>query len=361
LNINLLAPINPLGYGVAGQKILEALDDLGHEVSLFPIGPSEYEPALASVYNRTTARAYQFDPEAPSVRIYHQDQMAEHAGFGLRVGFPFFELDRFTLAEEHHLSHLHLLFVASEWARGVALASDIDVENENVHVVPLGVDRRVFHEALRQQPRMDPNTTTFINIGKWEVRKGHDVLLSAFNKAFQPTDNVQLRMINANPFIGQQNAQWSQMYEQSPMGPRIRVERQRFRTIAEVATALAGSDCGVWPARAEGWNLEALEMLSTGGHVIATGYSGHTEFLSNDNAKLIEVEDLEDAYDGVWFQGQGKWAAFGAAQEDQLIEHLRSVHRAKQCGELPLNEAGILTAKRFSWRNTAEAFVKGLS
>jgi glycosyltransferase involved in cell wall biosynthesis len=357
VNINLLAPINTLGYGVAGQKLLQALDNGGHEVALFPIGPVEYEPSFARTFLRTTTRAHQYGPSAPSVRMYHQDQLAEHVGRGRRVGFPFFELDRFTLAEQHHLVQMDRVFVASHWARRV-LTTDADIDTR---VVPLGVDRTVFHEDLRDVPRMDSHLTTFINIGKWETRKGHDVLLEAFNKAFELTDQVHLRMLNANPFIGPDNEMWARMYEQSPMGPRITVERGRLRSVRDVAKALAGADCGVWPARAEGWNLEALEMLATGGHVIATDYSGHTEFLSKDNARLIEVADLEDAYDGVWFQGQGRWARLGDDAVDQLVEHLRGVHRAKQCGELPLNEAGIETAKRFSWENSARAFVKGLS
>jgi hypothetical protein len=39
----------------------------------------------------------------------------------------------------------------------------------------------------------------FLNVGKWEYRKGHDVLLEAFNKAFEPTDNVRLVMNCHNP------------------------------------------------------------------------------------------------------------------------------------------------------------------
>ena len=79
-------------------------------------------------------------------------------------------------------------------------------------------------------------------------------------------------------------------------------------------------DVGVFPVRAEGWNLELLELLSCGKHVITTDYSGHTEFINNSNSRIIEIDKLETAQDGVWFHGTGEWAELGSRQKDQLIE-----------------------------------------
>ena len=52
----------------------------------------------------------------------------------------------------------------------------------------------------------------------------------------------------------------------------------RVNTSEEVARIMGQVDCGVFPARGEGWNLELLEMMSMGKPVIATNYSGHTQF-----------------------------------------------------------------------------------
>ena len=38
MNLNLMAPVNQLGYGVAGLNTLKALQSQGVEVSFFPIG-----------------------------------------------------------------------------------------------------------------------------------------------------------------------------------------------------------------------------------------------------------------------------------------------------------------------------------
>ncbi len=43
-----------------------------------------------------------------------------------------------------------------------------------------------------------------------------------------------------------------------------------------------------------------------------------------------------------------------------MVHHLREVHRLKQEGSLPRNDAGISTAKQFTWRRTAEAVLQAV-
>jgi hypothetical protein len=217
-----------------------------------------------------------------------------------------------------------------------------------VVVVPCGVDRQIFHENVGVA---DPKWTTFLNIGKWEYRKGHDVLIEAFCKAFEPKDRVRLWMMNHNPFISEQQAdEWETLYKNSKMGHRVSI-LPRVASHAEVAKLMSQADCGVFPARAEGWNLELLEMMSMGKQVIATGYSAHTEFCNPANCKLIHIDDTEEAYDGVFFDGKsgGRWAELGETQVDTLAQLMRDVHENKGEG----NPFGVETAKVFSWENAA--------
>jgi hypothetical protein len=353
MKINLNTPINQLGYGIAGLNICEQLVASGHEVALHTIGQMQAPTAKQAVLNKAKAMALVYNATAPTVRIYHQDQLAERVGRGWYVGFPFFELRQFKLGEKHHLSQLDALCVASHWAKSVVEEQGIGVPT---FVVPLGVDRDIFNEDLKVM-RREVDYTVFVNVGKWEVRKGHDSLLHAFNRAFNPTDKVILRMMPTLPFPGMErhNAAWQQLYMTSKMGATGHIDiRPRAETQQEVAKLFATSDCGVFPARAEGWNLDLLEAMSCGLPCIATNYSAHTEFVSEANCRLIEIDSYEVADDHVWFHGDGEWAALGEAQEDALVEHMREVHRLKQTGQLSRNDAGIETAKRFSWRNTAD-------
>jgi hypothetical protein len=83
--------------------------------------------------------------------------------------------------------------------------------------------------------------------------------------------------------------------------------------------------------------------------VIATNYSSHTEFCNKDNCYLVELNEIEQAYDGKAFHGQGNWGKISQDQKDQIIEHMRYVYKNR----INSNIDGVNTAKKFSWENTA--------
>ena len=356
-NFNITAPINQLGYGVTGLNIVKSLLESGQDVSLFVLGQIQADPNLHGFLKGCFESARFPDFDAPSIRLWHQNDMAEFVGAGVRIGFPIFELNKFTDQEKHHLKFPDKLFVCSQWAKDVILEQlSPDVKEDEVYVIPLGVDRSIFRDSVSSRP-----TTTFLNIGKWEVRKGHDILVEAFNRAFTEEDNAELWMMCDNPFYtDDQNFEWERKYRGSALGEKIRII-PRQESQQDVYQVMSQADCGVFPARAEGWNLEALEMLACGKQVIATNYSGHTEFLNEENSLLVEVSELEDAQDGIWFKGQGQWAKIGDEQIDQIAEHMKSVHKLKQSDELNINQAGIDTSKEFSWDATVQKIMKAVS
>lgn len=354
-NLNLQCPINPLGYGQASLNLLLALNKRC-EVALWPIGQvaiPDDNKTVASVVKQSIANQSVFDYHAPSLRIWHQFEMAQHIGKGIRVGMPIFELNRFDDREKHHLNSLDKIFVCSQWAQEVVY----DQIGKFANVVPLGVDRNIFHERKNNFLMVDaPGPYKFLNIGKWEIRKGHDVIIEAFCQAFDENDDVELWMMNHNPFLSEaQTAEWQNSYKRSKLGSKVRFI-DRVRTNGEVADIMRKVDCGVFPARAEGWNLELIEMMSCGKPVITTSYSAHTEFCNSENSNLVETAGLEEAWDGIWFKGQGEWAALDSGSTRMLSLHMRKEFEAGP----RVNTPGIETAKQFSWEASADAIMKGL-
>jgi len=363
MNINLQAPVNSLGYGVCGFNVFKGLIDRGHKVAWWPMGPIEScYGASKDMFQTGVDLQESYDYNAPSLKIWHQFDQAQHIGYGEKFGWPIFELESLRKNEAYHLGILDKVIVCSEWANDVATKS---IEQEGfkavVRVVPLGVDRSIFKPA---EKKTDDNWTTFFNAGKWEYRKGHDILIEAFNKAFNPTDRVRLWMLCHNYFLEPKanngtdgNSEWEKMYHSTPMGGKIHC-LPRVYTHAEVAKIMQEVDCGVFPSRGEGWNLELLEMMSCGKPVIATNWSAHTEFATNENCNMISIDETEEAFDGKWFkgydEGYGDWAKLGEDQVDQLVEHMRSIHEKKKGYDSLLNPCGIATAQEFSWDNTVD-------
>lgn len=352
--INIISPINQLGYGITGLNIVKSLSKLV-DVALFPISQPQVTNAEdAEVISKAIDNGKLPDFNATCIRIWHQHDMSQFVGKGPKIGFPIFELDRFSDHEKHHLSSLDKIFVCSSWAKNIIL-NNINIKEENVIVIPLGVDNSIFKPS-----QTNNKTTIFFNCGKWEIRKGHDILVKLFNDSFDQNDNVQLWLMCGNPFLSEEETKkWHNLYYQSKLGSKIRII-PRLDTQKEVYNIMSKIDCGVFPSRAEGWNLELLELMSCGKSVICTNYSAHTEFCNNQNSLLVEIDDMEPAYDGRWFFKQGNWAKLSDKQLLQFCDHMKLVHKNKQNQNLQLNNNGIETANIFSWDNTANKILQNV-
>jgi glycosyltransferase involved in cell wall biosynthesis len=245
-NINYIAPINSLGYGVLGMNLLKAFTECGVKASYFPIGGNnaiEAEPWNVDMIKDAIANQETYDVDAHCLRVWHQFDMAMHVGRGKHAGFPIFELDTFTSREVHHLKSLDHIFVTSQWAKDVIYANGIDVPTT---VAPLGVNSTIFHPLSMSDylNNYNKNKTIFLNIGKWEIRKGHDVLCEAFNKAFTASDDVELWMMNHNPFLNEeQDKSWKGMYKNSALGDKVKL-LDRVKTHKEVAAIMR--EAGLW-------------------------------------------------------------------------------------------------------------------
>lgn len=358
MDINLVSPINSLGYGAVGYNVLKALTKQGHSVALFPIGNPQWPTSEESnkIISDARQRSVLFNKDASSIRIWHQFELDMFPGGGPKIGWPIFELDSFTDREKHHIASLDAVFVCSDWAKEI-----VEKINPRVFTIPLGVDPELFYydeAGLSTRQYWNKNTTVFLNVGKWEVRKGHDELCAAFNAAFKPSDDVELWMMCDNPFLGPDgNYEWRKKFAASTMGSNVKFF-DRVGAHGELRKIYAQVDCIVSPSHAEGWGLPTLEAMACGAHVIATNYAGHTQFLNKNNSFLLDVTGKEIANDGKWFHGQGAWCSFSI---EQLVEHMRMVHELKQSGQLKPNVAGIENAKTFSWNNSANDIISALA
>jgi len=363
MNINFTGPCNRTGFGVSGLNILLSLDKLGHKVSWWPIAGIDADNCHHELLQKLIKNQETFDANAPSIRLWHQFDLAQHVGRGKRYGFTFFELDKFRPNEKNHMESCDEIIVSSGWAKWI-VQRETSLAPDEIHVVPLGVDRTIFNEHKNIIPinkKQNDKPYVFLNVGKIELRKSSDIIIECFNDTFETTDNVELWMMweSPHPKIQEQLPEWKIMVENSKLADKIKL-LPYVQTQQEVAAVMKESDCGVFPAKAEAWNLELLEMMSCGKHVIATDFSGHTEFVNEGNALLIQIDEMEPAFDGVWFHGDvGNWAKFDDSQKEQLIFHMRYAYNNKD--ELISNTGSIQTAKEFSWKNTAEKLIEAIS
>jgi len=348
-NLNFTSPCNQLGMGIVGLNLIRGLFESGISLSYFPLGQINVPRSYSDLIDKTIDNSHKFDANAPSIRYWHPNDMAHHVGRGRKIGYTIFESTKLTEGSVNHLNSQDIVIVPSAWAKKVLLDNSIKVP---INVVNHAVDHSIFYTMP-----FPSGPTTFYISGKWEVRKAHCEVAIAFNKAFEYSDDVRLIVNCNNPFLDEfENQEWISLFRNSQMGKfgKIEIIRERLETQQEVAQLMAKSHCGIFPSRAEGWNLPLCEMLSMGRHVITTDYSAHTEYITPSSCKLISIDKLESCYDGKWFNGDGEWAHLGNKQMEQMIWHMRSIHKSNMEGSLSLNVAGINRMKDFTWEKSCE-------
>lgn len=344
-SLTIFGPINKLSYGRVTSNLVRELSRIT-EVALIPIGQCEVDSEGEKDLIEKCANTKP-DFNAPIIKIWHQHDMRMPQEFiGPKYGLPIFELDTFTNQELEQLSSVKILN-CTKWAERVCRNYNLNTSG----IVNLAVDRSIFNTRPMPEGKF-----TVVNIGKAEIRKGHDIIPQIFYSAFSKKDDVRLIMAFDNPFYSNEEMKsWKRFYQNELDGYDVQFA-SRFESQDGVANLIENCHCGLYPARAEGWNLDALETLSMGRYVISTNYSGHSEFLTKENSYITTPDDTEPAIDGKWFFGQGNWAKLNHKNFEEMarqLKYLYWLHKTPYMG-LELNEAGIETAKKFSWQNSAK-------
>ena len=350
--LNFSAPINDLSYGIVGYNVFKRIINYIDKLYFWPIEPTyiaaSIYPDIVNDLNQCVNRVPCSESvNAPHLVIFHQNmllgRMASRWGW---IGFPIFELDAFDEISTGHIKSMDKIFVTCEWAKNIV--ESVGVSPDNVNVINLGVDTDIFKPSKASSD----DTVRFLNIGKFEVRKGHDILPMMFKQAFPNNEDVELIMMCDNPFMKDK----SYLNSILSVDKRIKVVN-RVKNQSEISNLINVCDCGVFPSRAEGWNMPLLEMMACGKHVIVSNYSAHTEYCNSDNSILIDVDGLEKANDGIWFHGEGNWAKLGGNFMKSFVDAMRHIYELKRSGRLGLNMAGVETASKLTWNRTVMEIV----
>jgi len=337
--INIVCPVNQLGYGIVSTNIVKEIAKK-LDVFLWPIGQIDKSINDYQFFEDLNKKSDFYDKDAPSLKIWHQNDLSMHPSKGIRTALPIFELEPLQKHEVHQMNCMDIIFLPTQWAVDIAINSGVKTK---IFKTPFGVDHSIFDKPKQA---LNKNKFTFLNVGKWEIRKGHDILIKAFQKAFPSDNDVELIMHCDNPFLNEEERNnWESYYSSDK---RIKISH-RFKTQQELFELMSYADCGVFPARAEGWNMELAEMLSMGKNCIATNATAHKEFVNNEICELINVDKLVKAYDNKWFFGQGYWPNLDDNFINQFASKMAKVKNLKN----NFNKKAYDEMKKLTWEKTA--------
>lgn len=347
LKLNVYAPCNNLlGYGHVGLNLMKALYTCGVDISFFPIGGLHLTTNDRNLVQHWINNQNNFDYNAPCLKIWHEHDLATKVGNGKYYTLSFFELDTLNQRRCHHLNYSDHIITPSHWGKQILEKNNI---TRPISVVPMGVDLSIFSPSYT----LPNDNFVFLVIGKWEIRKGHDLLPEIFSKAFKYNDNVEFWMMCDNPFLSNKEEQeWRNYYTQSKIGNCVKFISQ-VNTDIEFANIINKADCLISLSRAEGFDLPILQAMACGKHIITTNYSAHTEYCNHNNSFLIDVDEVEEAYDGKFFgeasNNCGNWAKLTDKHINQCVNYMQDIKHTRDHFE-NCNEEGMRMAHKLTWK-----------
>jgi glycosyltransferase involved in cell wall biosynthesis len=163
------------------------------------------------------------------------------------------------------------------------------VSADRVHVVPLGVDTSRFHPQAQPLPVRTTKTFKFLFVGGTIHRKGIDILLNAFVRAFTANDPVCLviKDVGSASFYRQSNPRDQIEKIRAQSGAPEIVYLDQELSSSELAGLYTACNCLVHPYRGEGFGLPIAEAMASGLPVIVTEYGAALDYCTAENAYLI--------------------------------------------------------------------------
>jgi glycosyltransferase involved in cell wall biosynthesis len=207
---------------------------------------------------------------------------------------------------------------------------DFRVAREDVHVIPLGVDTRLFHP--RPQPRV-PGRIVAVASADSPV-KGVATLLRAVAK-LTTERNAELTVVG-KPAPG---GPTEKLVAELALGDRVRFVSGISDT--ELAEFMASAEIAVVPSLYEGFSLPAIEHMASGTPLIASR-TGALPEVTGDAALLVTPGDAEELAVAL------RMLHDSAAERDRLSA--LALHRVRE---------------RFAWpavaRATVEQYVRAIN
>ncbi|CBZ29242.1 mannosyltransferase-like protein [Leishmania mexicana MHOM/GT/2001/U1103] len=265
------------------------------------------------------------------------------------------------------------------------------VSPDKIRVVPEAVDVYEYDPAnYARQPAMGRCASTswcdnrpslteeerlqryvFFSSFKWEDRKGWDVLLKAYWDAFGPSAPPELRerttlviktRLTRRYSSGMSRDSVLHFIETWGRGgalpgmtsiadyPHLIIVTGEV-SATEVVQMYANADAFVYPTKAEGWGLPAVEAMAMGLPVLVTEWSGPLRFMERDSCFRIPVDGLEEiSPDSPYGYEEGMKMAIPSVEKTAELmqyvvehpEHARRVgRRAREYAVRELSEEAV--------------------
>ena len=244
-------------------------------------------------------------------------------------------------------------WVPTNYVRNVYTESGIAADK--VQIVPNGIDPERFHPDARPRNIATDKAFKFLFVGGTIPRKGTDILLDAFLKAFTASDDVALiiKDFGGNTFYkGQTLGHRVAEYQRRPNAPQI-IYLDTELAPEELPGLYTACDCLVHPYRGEGFGLPVLEAMACGLPVVVTAGGATDDFATDEFAYRVPAvrRGIGHEISGMKLAGEA-WLL--EPYVDALAERLCWITANRAAARELGQKAGEHVRQNWTWNRAAE-------
>lgn len=332
----------PMGYAVQSRQIMKALHFGGVRVTYRNAYGAADEATDDVLVDDLMARELS---KGRQIGFCQADAFPAVPQGGPRVGWTMLEVDGLPDSWVKGCNLMDEIWVPASFNVETFATSGVKVP---IHVMPLGVDTDYFNPSItgfRSSERY-----VFLSVFEWGERKAPEILLRAYREEFGAEEDVMLLLsiTNRDPSV---NVDAEIEALNVPAGAPIVVMENAHLPTHQMGSLYRSADCFVLPSRGEGWGMPVLEAMACGLPVIATDWSGPSDFLNDSNGYPLGVESMVGAQARcVYYQG------FDWAQPDlgHLKDLMRRVYEKPSEGRDKGLAAARSVAAEYTWEHCAE-------
>jgi len=269
------------------------------------------------------------------------------------IGLAVFENPNFSQDQISSVSDISKIITGSKWNERILSEHGVS----NVETVLQGVDPTLFHPAPRSGIMRDK--FLIFSGGKLEVRKGQDLVLSAFRIFSERHPEAMLVTAWHSPWP-EAASSLNLSKRCAPIGfdsngqvdvggwARVNgIAAHQIIDLGPVANALMPQilremDVAVFPNRAEGGtNLVAMECMACGVPTILSNNTGHLDLIEEGNCYALTRQSP--------IMGMAGW---GESDVEEIVEQLERVW-SDRAEAIRIGSCGAALMAKITWTNTA--------
>lgn len=263
---------------------------------------------------------------------FYREVKEKNPGMRAYVGYTTFETDTVPESWVDPCNQMDEIWVPSHF--NVETFSRAGVKRDKLYVIPHGFDPWHYQPSATEPLEIgEKKRFNFLSIFEWTYRKGWDVLIKAYLEEFAADEDVRLiiRSYQGGGVIGKDVKPITDQLVGLIVSlgfdpdniPRIDFI-DKMVPVELMPNLYKMADAFVLPTRGEGWGIPFTESMLMEVPVIATRWSGHLEFMNDDNSYLIDVDRIvpvaeEQIRDNPLYKGH-RWA-------EPSVEHTKKLMR----------------------------------